>query len=186
VLAAGTSRYTVSPPLPVTLDGSDASDASDDERAPPTPEHDPRYLEDHPELRRRPAMPIAEPTIDASDVIAALAHPTITMPAPAPPSPATVARQRQQAAADALAVIANEPLPRTIHAGIRTYWTASRGDPADADRVNAVPTPTPRSLRYSKRFAHLQLALLMCCVGEVQSSAVALGNAILHRTVLSP
>jgi hypothetical protein len=37
-----------------------------------------------------------------------------------------------------------------------------------------VTVPTPRSLRYNRRSGHLRLALLMCCFGEVQSSAISL------------
>jgi hypothetical protein len=204
------SSRSVSPVTP------DASDASDNEQAPPTPDYvqGPNTFTDrvdnpmpeHLQLEfvarhRRHAMSIVGPTINVNDIAAARAHPTNAMPVPAPLSPATVARQFQQAAADALDVIAEVgprvlhpvtylPLRPTIHAGVRTCWTSSRNSPANADRVNAVPAPTPRSLRYSRRSAHLQLALLMCCVGEVQSSAVAFSTRalapLLHCTVLSP
>jgi hypothetical protein len=48
---------------------------------------------------------------------------------------------------------------------------------AEAERLAAMTVPTPRSLRYNRRSGHLQLALLMCCFGEVQSSAIVLSTS---------
>jgi hypothetical protein len=169
---------------PVTPDQSpNIEPMSDDEHVPLTPEYGPgpnnsaeRVNNPMPitlqtERARGQASSITGTTTDVNDATPArmqrLDH-VDAVPA-APPSPAAVAP--------------------TNHAGIRTYWTSSRSNPANAGRLNAVPapTPTPRSLRHSRRSAHLQLALRMCCVDEVQSSAIVLNTTLpLLPTTPSP
>jgi hypothetical protein len=114
------------------------------------------------ELARGHVMSIVGPTINVNDSVSDDADRLGAVPAPAPRSPVTVARQYQPAATDGLACIAN------INA-----LDAARAE----QRLAALTVPTPRSLRYNMRSGHLQLALLMCCVGEVQSSAIILSTS---------
>jgi hypothetical protein len=105
------------------------------------------------ELARGHAMAIVGPTIDVNDSDSGDAEDAV--PAPAPRIPPHGCSERFG-----------------LHRQYQRFGRSSRG----TTLVAAMAVPTPRSLRYNRRSGHLQLALLMCCFGEVQSSAIILST----------
>jgi hypothetical protein len=82
------------------------------------------------------------------------------------------------------------PLRPTVHAGSRTCWTSSRGNPANADRVT-VQIPTPRSVRAARRSAlpiALMFLLTMAIPGDaaiVQNGTVLILQPAIYGSVLT-